>query len=104
MKAETCFEEIKSTRYIFENAKAFYYMYRKIDLSMTLKKNDKVQDKKYVPYVRHYKPRLIYFLPHFSFTAVYNQEQLILRDNLCSKQGNSSNTSAVYNVQAKLCF
>ena len=48
MKAETCFEEIKSTRYIVENAKAFYYMYRKIDWSMTLKKNDKVQDTKYV--------------------------------------------------------
>ena len=29
MKAETCFEEIKSTRYIVENVKAFYYLYRK---------------------------------------------------------------------------
>ena len=48
MKAETCFEEIKSTRYIVENAKAFYYLCRKIDWSMTPKKNDKVQDTKYV--------------------------------------------------------
>ena len=68
MKADTCFEEIKSTRYVHlvENAKAFYYMYRKIDWSMTHIKNDKVQDTtKYVPYARHYKLRLVYFLPHF---------------------------------------
>jgi hypothetical protein len=26
---------------------------------------------RYVPYARHYKPRIVYFLPHF-FTAVYN--------------------------------
>ena len=32
------------------------------------------------------------------FTAVYNKEQLIL-DNLCTKQGNSSIKSAVYNQE-----
>ena len=38
----------------------------------------------------------IFFTPCFS--AVYNQERLIL-DNLCTKQGNMSLKSAVYNQE-----
>ena len=33
---------------------------------------------KVIPYARHYKPRIVYFLPHFSH-AVYIAERLILQ-------------------------
>ena len=54
----------------------------------------------YLPQVRHYKPRIVYFLPHFS-GGVYNQERLLLLllDSLCSKQGNLGRRSVVYNVE-----
>ena len=45
-----------------------------------------------------YKPRLVFFTPFF--TAVYNQERLILETiYVLNKQGNSSKKSAVCNEE-----
>ena len=44
-----------------------------------------------------YCTRAIIFTPFFS--AVYNQERLILQTNLCTKQGNMGLKSAVYNQE-----
>ena len=55
----------------------------------------------YLPYGRHYKPRLVYVLPSFTsfFTAVYIVEWLnSIVDNLCSKQFLSLK-STVYNQE-----
>ena len=51
----------------------------------------------YLPYARHYNPRLVFFTPFF--TAVYNQERLILQTTYVLKRGNSSKNDAVYNQE-----
>ena len=38
----------------------------------------------FIPYARHYKPRLVFFYPIFTLAAAY------IADNLCTKNGNSS--------------
>ena len=52
-------------------------------------------------YARHYKPWLVYVLPHFSLAFVINV-LIINRDhtgNICTKQGNSAKKSAVSNQE-----
>ena len=44
--------------------------------------------------MRHYNPCLEFF-----FTAVYNQERLILQTNYVLKRGNSSKNAAVSNQE-----
>ena len=44
--------------------------------------------REYIPYERHYKPRLVYFLPHFH-CGLYCRA-VTITDNLCIKQENSS--------------
>ena len=46
--------------------------------------------------MRHYKPRLVYFLTHVSLHFII---KINTRDNLSSEQGNSSKKSAVYNQE-----
>ena len=45
-----------------------------------------------VPYARHFKPRLVYYLPHFSVQS----RAVNITDNLRTKQGNVDLNSAVY--------
>ena len=40
----------------------------------------------YVPYARHYNPRFVLFLPHFSFTLRF----ILLTIYICTKNKNSS--------------
>ena len=37
-----------------------------------------------LPYARHYKPRLVYFLPHFSLRFIFKSGYIA--DNLCTKK------------------
>ena len=43
-----------------------------------------------IPYARHYKPRLVSFLPHFSLRVILHIERLVLQTVNVLKKGNFS--------------
>ena len=52
----------------------------------------------HLPYVRHYKPPLVYFLPHFS-VRFKDKSGFSITDNICPKQGSEGLKSAVSNQE-----